>query len=107
MRLYSQVAGHQRFGGTCCLHLGDKNGPTSEGCMFPRKICNHLQGYTVSQPKGYNPKLRRRECLNIIHFSVHNLTEMWFRNYNAVIYYVLSDNNTDNLLRGAGLCLRN
>ena len=76
MRPYSLVGGHQRFGGTSCLHLGDKNGPASDGCMFTRKICNHLPGCTVSQPKGYNPNLHRRECLNLIYFNVNNLAEM-------------------------------
>ena len=88
MRPYSLVGGHRRFGGTCCLHLGDKNGPASEGRMFPRKVGNYLPGYTVSQPKGYNPRLRRRECLNLIHFSVNNLTEIRLHNYNAGVLII-------------------
>jgi len=75
MRTYSLVGGHQRFGGTCWLHLGYKYGPTIEGCMFPRNIGSHLPGCTVPQPKGYDPRLRRRECLNLIDFGVNNLTE--------------------------------
>jgi hypothetical protein len=96
MRTYNLVAGHQRFGGSCCLHLGDKKGPASEGCMFPRKFGSYLPGYTVSQLKGYNLNLHHRECLNLIKFIVNNLTEILLRNYNAVIYYVSSDDNTDN-----------
>jgi hypothetical protein len=96
MRTYSLVGEHKRFEGSCCLHLGDKNGPASEGCMFPRKSGSHLPGYTVSQPKCYNPNLHHRECLNLIQFSATNLTEILLRKYNAVIYYGLSEGNADN-----------
>ena len=47
MRSYSLVGGHQRFGGSCCLHLGDKNGPASEGCMFSRNTGSHLLGHNL------------------------------------------------------------